>query len=331
LSAILEKWPVAAGQKLETFIEVGSDPLDRIRVPLWITVGAARGPTAGIVAGVHGSEYAGIRAAAKVYRHLQPKFVEGVVAIVPLANPAAFARRVAHVSPLDLLNLHKSFPGNPHGSITERIASAIFNDIALRSDYVFDLHGGDLYEAMLSHSLFYITGNEQTDAISRAMALHFTDRYIYPVMPVERPAGGNLAVETAKRGIPSIWSEAGSEGKVDKFQADKDLLFQTRGVLNVLRYLGILRDEPTVPTAEFVELSKQLFVRAERGGFFLPAVSMGETIRGGELIGEIRDLRDTTLQRIPCPFERAIIRLLHTHGVVHSGDVVAHICPMPAA
>jgi hypothetical protein len=327
VARILEKWRVESGQKFETWLTVGSDPLDAIKVPLWLTVGTAKGPTAGIIAGVHGSEYAGIRAAARVYSHLRPDTVKGVIAIVPLANPAAFARRVAHVCPLDLINLHKAFPGNWSGSVTERLAATIFNDVALKSDYVLDLHGGDLYESMLSHSLYYVTGNERTDAVSRSMALHFTDRYMYPVMPAERPGGGNLAVEAAKRGIPSIWSEAGSEGKVDKHQAEADLAYQTRGVLNVLRYLGLLSDAPAISTQNCVELSNQLLVRAERGGFFLPAVAMGDTIARRELIGEIRDLRDSTLERICCPFEAAIIRLLHTHGVVHSGDVVAHICP----
>jgi len=66
-----------------------------------------------------------------------------------------------------------SIPAMP----TERKPScaswAITKQVVEKSDYLIDLHGGDLDESLRPYSYWAPTGNAQQDAVSRAMVLAF--------------------------------------------------------------------------------------------------------------------------------------------------------------
>jgi predicted deacylase len=322
MASISNSWGIANGEKRKTWLKVGSDPLTDIRIPLWIVSGREDGPSICISAGVHGAEYAGIRAASMLFNQLDPLKLHGTVAIIPVANPISFARVSRFICPIDNLNLHKVFPGNKDGSITERIAFSIFDKVIIHSNYVIDLHGGDLFEKMLQHTLFFLTGNREVDEASRMLAMTFTERFYYPVSPHERPAGGELSVEAAKRGIPSIWSEAGSEGRLDKNEAECDIKFHRNGILNVLGYLGMITNENVSHRSEYQEVTKQVWLKANHGGFFIPEISSGDIINKNASLGEIRDINDNVLEILICPIDNAIVRLLYTTGVVNTGDPI---------
>ena len=74
-------------------------------------------------------------------REIDPRELNGTLTIVPVANPQAF---YAHTRrhPVDSVgDLNRSFPGNPNGTISERLADLLFREFVLRNDYVLSLHG----------------------------------------------------------------------------------------------------------------------------------------------------------------------------------------------
>src|SRR5579864_5078659 len=68
-----------------------------------------------------------------------PATVLGTVVLVPVANPPAFAAHQRR-SPLDGLDLNRTFPGRPDGTPSERLAHRLVHDLLAGADLVFTLH-----------------------------------------------------------------------------------------------------------------------------------------------------------------------------------------------
>jgi len=310
---IVGDWDVSRGEKRKLSIEVGSDPFTKIDIPLWIINGQANGPRVTIIAGIHGCEYASILAASRIFEHLKSDLVYGILSIIPVANPPAFVRRSRHICPIDELNLSRVFPGDGQGSISQRIASEICKYVVHNSDYFMDLHGGDLFEQQLPHTKYYLTGNDKVDQISRALAMVFTDKFYHPISVEERTISSS-ALYAAREGIPSIITEAGSEGKINR----SDVEFHENGILQVLRWVDVLEDSYR-SGYRYEEVLSEHKLRSNEGGFFIPEVSIGDKVTGSLAIGEIRDVNNAVVEKISSPF-KGIVRMLFTTGVVNTGD-----------
>ena len=91
------------------------------QLPALAVRGRRPGPTAMLVAGVHGDEFEGIAAMPQLVAGLDPEEVCGTVLALPVCNPFAFAAQ-SRCSPesLDAVNLARVFPGDPAGSPTRR-------------------------------------------------------------------------------------------------------------------------------------------------------------------------------------------------------------------
>ena len=79
------------------------------------------GPKAPLTEGNHGDEYEGPIALFNLAQTIDPRQIRGRVMLVPAMNYPAF-QAGKRTSPIDSGNMNRSFPGNPEGSITEKIA-----------------------------------------------------------------------------------------------------------------------------------------------------------------------------------------------------------------
>lgn len=109
------------------------------------------GKTIFIVGGVHGIEEAGWKAALQL---VQKKYKQGKIYIIPQANivAAQLMQRYPNVIETEecatipyqgqiYCDLNRSFPGKSDGTVTERIADAIIQEIILsNADFVIELH-----------------------------------------------------------------------------------------------------------------------------------------------------------------------------------------------
>jgi len=98
---------------------------------------------------------------------LDPAQVSGTVIIVPLLNIPSFEQKVPHVNPVDGKSMNRFYPGNPNGTQTERASWAMTMQVVEKSDYLIDLHGGDLDESLRPYSYWAPTGNAQQDTVSQ--------------------------------------------------------------------------------------------------------------------------------------------------------------------
>ena len=130
-------------------LSVSSQDLAGITVPVAVVRGRATGPQVTVLAGVHGCEYSAMSAARRFIRELGGEPVAGQVAIVPVLNIPAFTERSPFVVPEDGKNLNRSFPGDPAGSLTERLADAVVTRFIRGTDALIDMHSGDMVEDLV--------------------------------------------------------------------------------------------------------------------------------------------------------------------------------------
>jgi len=98
--------------------------------------GALPGPTMYIVAAIHGDEVSGWYAA-NLLKGME--IARGTLYILSPANRRGFENRVRFV--FGSVDLNRQFPGKADGNMAERLAYAIYNDIAdKRPSLVLDLH-----------------------------------------------------------------------------------------------------------------------------------------------------------------------------------------------
>src|ERR1700761_9163748 len=93
--------------------------------PAFELKGAHDGPRLSLIGGIHGCEYSSIAAVIKVMRGLNAEELHGSITAVPVVSMDSFTRRSPFVVPADGKNLNRSFPGDPDGTYTDRLAHDI--------------------------------------------------------------------------------------------------------------------------------------------------------------------------------------------------------------
>jgi predicted deacylase len=285
--------------------------------PLTVIRGTKPGPTLAVFAGEHGCEYCGIAAAVRVCREIEPKQIAGTLVVVPVVNVLSFEARSLFVNPIDQVNIYTTYPGDADGSITYAIAKSVFEEVVSKANYVVHMHGGDANENLIPFTYYAITGNPKVDETSEAMARSFPVDYVYPM--TERkimegiqgaPKGtsyttsveGTIYREASIRGIPGTMSEIGGEGKIERNLVDK----QYTGVLNVMRYLGMMEGPPQI-NRNAKRIRNAVLVSARKGGLFQPFVEIGEDVKKGAAIGEIVGLNGEVRETIKSPIDGVLI------------------------
>ncbi|HIJ72562.1 MAG TPA: hypothetical protein HPP83_00535 [Candidatus Hydrogenedentes bacterium] len=120
-------------------IMTGSD-LSRRRLPLMCATSANPGPLVWLTACGHGDEVSGIVVIQEIFRSIRRRLLRGAVRAFPLMNPLGFETGSRTIT-MSREDLNRSFPGNPNGSLGERIAHHIFGAITeVRPTLVLDLH-----------------------------------------------------------------------------------------------------------------------------------------------------------------------------------------------
>ncbi len=311
----------ARGQKALGYLEVppGSDAGTDVAVA--VINGAKPGPVLAIVSGAHGTEYASIIAVEKLIDAVDPAQLSGTLVLVPLVNVASFEQMVPHVNPVDHKNMNRYYPGNPNGTQTDRVSSAITKEIVERCDHLIDLHGGDLDESLRPYSYWTVTGNRKQDEASRAMVLAFgLDTIVISADRPTDPAGSRYLENTAStRGKPSFTAEAGHAGTVEP----DDVGALVNGSFNVMRHLKMLPGEARA-VEHPVWVEKILTVASEQNGIFHPLVKRGTYVERGMTLGYVTDYTGRTIVEAHAP-EAGIIMFVRAVPSATKGATLANV------
>ncbi len=246
-----------------------------------VATGARSGPTLAVLGAVHGDEYEGPVAIAEILAGLDPQALSGTVIAVPVANTAAFLAGT-RTSPLDGLNLARTFPGDLTGTPSERLAAVLTEEVIGLADALIDLHSaGVAYEMALLAGFCDLS--DETGRRSRELALAFGAPVIW-----EHPeiAPGRTLSVASDRGIPSLYTEAAGGGGAP----EPVVRCYVEGVQRVLVALGMLPGEPPTPRhREFWHGAGNTdhAVAAPTSGLFRSRVAVGDTVAAGATLGEI--------------------------------------------
>ncbi len=250
--------------------------------------GAESGPRLLIVAGVHGDEYEGIEAIRRLIEKIKPANLKGTLTLIPVVNESAHAldKRTGE----DGLDLARTCPGKPDGSLTERVAHDISNLIRA-SDAFIDLHTGG--RAMQIDPLigYMLVQDEEVLQRQRKMASDFG-------LPIIWGTSGNLNGRTLSvardAGVPAIYGEylggeaCSAKGVDDYFS----------GCLRVLASMSM------IPNAPELESEPELGIEDEREGSghlqvchpspvegtFTSNVQLAQVVKTGQDIGRVNDV-----------------------------------------
>jgi predicted deacylase len=276
-------------------------------VPIHRLVGERSGPRLALVALLHGDETLPNEIVRRVLTSVDRRQLRGEIVATPAAHGPAL-EALSRNSPLDMLDLNRSFPGDPSGWITEQLAHTLSSVLLDGADALIDLHSGGLH-ATVEYVYLAEEGREL------ALALGWKHNYI-----AATPHPGGLLGVARARGVPGAILEVGGGAVADGEMVDKGV----RALLNALRHLDMLDGEIEVPEPQIVFTSLAT-IRPRAGGMLYPEVGLdrlGGDVGGGELLGRVvSPLTYEVLEELRSPFERGHLLLLRgAVGRINPGD-----------
>ncbi len=328
----IESLGLEPGTKSFHSLTVGQTPAGDFALPVTAIRGVRPGPTVTIIAGVHACEYTGPVACLRLADEIDPGSLSGTILIVPVVNLRSFELRTPFVSPLDGRNMFTLFPGNPDGSFSEQVTFAIFEHLVRGSHAFFDLHSGDLFEAIPPHVCYQLSGDADVDPRSEALArlfeidlLNVMGEGIDEVLGTSDETGISFrgipsrfmsTGAAARAGVPAVLLEVGGAGVLDMELVEMEV----RGFKNVFRHLGMLEGQAVADIPHTVCYGMYV-VSSRYGGIFLPDVTPGDRVQAGQRNGEMRELRGTVLAEFQSPLS-GVVLMMFTSPVRVSGETL---------
>ncbi|HVC20139.1 MAG TPA: succinylglutamate desuccinylase/aspartoacylase family protein [Vicinamibacterales bacterium] len=322
---------------ITTDLDVDADGLQRgvLRVPhshdrsaygfIPIPIVVARhgqGPTVLLTGGVHGDEYEGPIALIRLIRELQIDALQGRLIIIPTLNAPA-VQAATRTSPIDRINLNRTFPGDRNGTPTEMIADYVERVLLPLADYAFDFHAGG---SSLDYLPTLFTAPPRTDReqrqIDALVAAFAPPRLLY----MESLENDRLISAAARRhNVPFLTGEFGGGATVNR----EGLAVLERGLAGLLDGLGVLpgrTPRPPAAPARRLEAAARHYLYAPRPGLFEPHFSLGDEVHAGQLAGVIHDTVQPWLDPVPVSFGAdGLVLCIRTFALVVAGDCLGHL------
>jgi predicted deacylase len=326
----------ASGATARGFARIGelADGVTPVQVPIVVVNGADDGPLVYLHAGSHGQETIySVETLRRLCAEIDPLRLRGAIVAVPLANLLAhqFATRVPpHYAAREGVafagDIHKLWPGDANGSLTQRIVHFLWTKIVRQAQVAIDLHA--VGEPGIAFTFMYRGGKQDaqgTPAWERTLALA---RAFGVTMVTTAPNPLTLAGACLDEGKPALMIEMTHS----RMQDDRTIDGALRGLRNVLVELGMIegttepqRDllvvpgvHPALPT-----------IRAARGGLITFKVPCGVFVTAGTVIARIRDVFGNELEAVCMPADGYVMTYPPQswvgHQAVATGDLVADI------
>jgi hypothetical protein len=285
---------------------------DGLELPCFAAVGEADGPHLCLLGGIHGGEYSSIAAIVRFMNALDTHELSGRITAVPIVSMPSFRARTAFVVPQDGKNLNRCFPGSLDGSFSDVLAHFVFEELIAPSDYLLDLHGGDMVEALEPFALYDESPVEEQ---ARALAIAFGLPYVVRSSPSEAPISGTTTSAAAAVRIPAVIAEAGGCGLLEEHAVRVHL----DGIGNALRHLGMLPGEVTPPPAHMRSVGRFVWLRSVEAGWWQPDVVAGDEVSLGSILGTVRNLFGDVVEHVSAPRDGVVLFLTTSPAVDENG------------
>lgn len=279
-----------------------------VSTPVLVVNGALPGPTLCLTAAVHGDELNGVEMVRRVLHDINAEKLSGSIIGVPIVNVQGFRRGSRYLP--DRRDLNRYFPGNPKGSAAARIAHSFFTNIVAHCDAMVDLHTGSFERANLPQIRADLRNPDVvtlTQGFGSMVILHSS------------PEVGTLRYAATEAGIPAVTLEAGGPSQLELTEVKHGV----KGIETLISAIGMLRKRRLWGDPEPVYY-RSSWVRADSGGILLADVSLGSSVREGDLLGTITDPMNNARSELRSPYSGRIIGMARNQ-VVMPGFAAFHV------
>ena len=305
----------------------GSAPA-QLRIPVCCIRGPESGPTVTMIGGIHGDEYEGPLVLNRMARGLETESVYGCLILVPCLNVSGLkaGQRCLGLAEEDL---DSCFPGKAEGSPGERLAHEIFERLIRPADLVLDLRsGGSSLDFEPSAAVRFMGVSNQQASNTREQELVEASEAAMIAFGAPNsvrfpPSGPGSCLQAAvhSAGKPYVQSEIGGGAGCNV----ETLSIATTGCHNVLRQVGVLKDDMQLRASRMLEVRDDSFyVYAAVGGLLEPQARLGNEVWHGDSLACIVDPDNTGSEPHTVPVPRNGVLLAMRHGgMVQAGDLLA--------
>jgi len=210
----------------------------------------------------------------------------------------------------DRRDLNRSFPGSASGSMTSRVAHAVFDEILRHCDM-----GVDFHSAAVRMTNYPNVRADMRNNTVRDMARAFGSELIVNSKGPE----GSLRRECCNAGVPTIILEAGEVWKNEPGVVEAGL----RGCLNILKNLRMVEGDVEKPLFQ-VTVEKTTWVRAQRGGFLGFHARPGDLVHEGDTLATNYSIFGRERNILTSPLTGIVLGMT-TMPAVKPGEPVYHV------
>lgn len=259
-------------------------------------------------AAIHGDELNGVEIVRQLINSVDPLKLKGTLIVVPIVNVFGFIHKSRYLP--DRRDLNRCFPGSETGSLASRMAHTFFSQVALRCDYIIDLHTGAIHRTNLPQIRADLS-NPETLRVAQSFAT--------PVIIDSPLRNGSLRSEAEKSGITVLTYEAGEALKFDPIAINAGIV----GVKRTMQAIGMMRkSRKSIPTSIIAKSTSWL--RAESDGILRTVVTLGDKVEKGQVLAYI----NSPLGHVEVELKAnkgGIVIGQQTLPLVNEGDAVFHL------
>lgn len=269
-----------------------------------------------IVTGTHGDELEGQFVCYQLQKILNSrKDINGIIDIYPSLNPLGMDSMNRKVPFFDL-DMNRIFPGDKEGSLVESVAYDLVSDLK-GADLVIDIHASNVYLKEIPQ----IRINETQADNLIDLAKHMNVDYIW-IHSASTVLESTLAYTLNDMDTPTLVVEMGVGLRITEDYGNR----LVDGILNTMKYLGMLTDDVPNVKQPIISLDKNVnFLNAKYAGLFLPSTDHDNFVEKGMLIGQIvNPLNGEILDNIYSPCD-GLLFTLREYPLVNEGSLIGRI------
>lgn len=269
-------------------------------------------PVGLLTASVHGDEGPwGARAITKLLEQTPLSDLKGSLRVVPVANPMAMEAD-SRYSALDVLDLNSTFPGNPAGSHTQRLAAVLAEHAVDGADLVLDVHGGGSW--CVNCFVYRFEGSHDLAGWIGAP---------YVINGPDRPT--SLTGYARSKGAKGVWIEMGGRGTEEEAWADRI----ATGLRRALGKSGVLT-EANPPAVSSIVGGMTTPIRTSTAGIYMPVMregDLGRIVQQDSVIGYLLDpVTNDVIETFRAPYPQSALTLLRpTLARIEGGGLAAAV------
>lgn len=289
------------------------------QVPVRIGTVGSGGPVGVLIASVHGDEGPwGTLAINRMLSRASVSELAGTLRVVPVAHPLA-TEADARQTGLDLLDLNNAFPGDKHGTHTQRLAGLLAEEVLDGSTVVLDVHGGGSWN--INCFTYRFPGSHELAGWMRTPLI---------LDGPDRPT--SLTGYARVQGAIGIWIEMGGRGEWEDERAEA----VTRGLRHALGRAGVMTPVAAEGPDPIVGTAKTALMTSTPG-IYRPVIrerGLGSVVEAGTVVGELLDpVSSEVIEQFTTPYERSAIALLRPTlaRIEGPGKVVAVVADVTEA